>query len=582
MGGVARLAHRVAKGIALGALLGLLVATTAAASVRYAAPGANGKDPCSDAKNPCPLYLAAGRNNGTASTIKAGDKVVLAPGLYQEEAGDLSPAHTVWIKPGVTVEGATGPFKSVVSLHSSAGYYGAFVIEGEGVEGHDTVLKDVEIESSSTHSDLTLVSGVVEDVVARSTAGPIYGAIVCEIYDGVLRDSACITEGSEASAVGVMTANQAEAHKIGEDFHLGSQLTPVLRNVTAIGSGPKTRGLGFKLERETGIVDATNVIAKGTEFDALAIAEDNASVTIEFDHSAFDPGKAGTKTTTGGTAAVNGGGANGNIAAAPVLASDHIHQLGGSPTVDAGAADPGLGAFDLDGEQRSIGTAPDIGADELGHQTASAVSCDPATLQAGEGATTCTATVADLATGGSPPTGSVVFATASGGKFTPNASCELAPTGPASASCSLGYAPLTVNGGAEVQTIQASYGGSLIHDRSHAFTAIEVELPAPAAEVFPDLLPLPSVPSPRAAPDTRLDGKPPKRTRKHVARFAFSATGASSFECRLDDAAFRPCVSPQRLRGLSLGRHRFQVRALDDAGFIDPTPAVYRWRVLRR
>ena len=45
-------------------------------------------------------------------------------------------------------------------------------------------------------------------------------------------------------------------------------------------------------------------------------------------------------------------------------AGDDFHQLGSSPTIDAGTVDGLLGAADLDGEARVQGTAPDIGADE--------------------------------------------------------------------------------------------------------------------------------------------------------------------------------------------------------------------------
>lgn len=50
-------------------------------------------------------------------------------------------------------------------------------------------------------------------------------------------------------------------------------------------------------------------------------------------------------------------------------------------------------------------------------------------------------------------------------------------------------------------------------------------------------------------------------------------------ECSLDGAAFTPCASPQSYSGLSVGGHRFQVRAVDGDGFVDATPAEYKWWV---
>jgi hypothetical protein len=86
------------------------------------------------------------------------------------------------------------------------------------------------------------------------------------------------------------------------------------------------------------------------------------------------------------------------------------------------------------------------------------------------------------------------------------------------------------------------------------------------------------------APDTFLRGKPRRRTRDRTPTFRFGAsvTGAR-FECKLDRRPFRSCRSPFTARPrLRLGRHRFAVRATDAAGRTDPTPARYRFRVLRR
>ncbi len=73
-----------------------------------------------------------------------------------------------------------------------------------------------------------------------------------------------------------------------------------------------------------------------------------------------------TSQSIGAGAAVNDMGGN---QLAPVLLADlaggDFHQLSGSPTVDAGVADAQLDAFDLDLNPRTLGAAPDMGADEL-------------------------------------------------------------------------------------------------------------------------------------------------------------------------------------------------------------------------
>jgi hypothetical protein len=54
--------------------------------------------------------------------------------------------------------------------------------------------------------------------------------------------------------------------------------------------------------------------------------------------------------------------------------------------------------------------------------------------------------------------------------------------------------------------------------------------------------------------------------------FSSSETG-SSFECKMDDAAFSACTSPISHIGLADGEHTFSVRATDTAGNVDPTSA---------
>jgi hypothetical protein len=65
-----------------------------------------------------------------------------------------------------------------------------------------------------------------------------------------------------------------------------------------------------------------------------------------------------------------------------------------------------------------------------------------------------------------------------------------------------------------------------------------------------------------------------------------SSDVGSRFECKVDDEPYRACISPHRKK-FGIGRHRFQVRAVDPQGLPDPTPAEIRlrvvpWRIFRR
>ena len=56
-----------------------------------------------------------------------------------------------------------------------------------------------------------------------------------------------------------------------------------------------------------------------------------------------------------------------------------------------------------------------------------------------------------------------------------------------------------------------------------------------------------------------------------------------TFECRVDsqsESDWSECEAPQTLTNLTDGRHTFEVRAVDDAGNVDPSPASYAWTVV--
>ena len=85
--------------------------------------------------------------------------------------------------------------------------------------------------------------------------------------------------------------------------------------------------------------------------------------------------------------------------------------------------------------------------------------------------------------------------------------------------------------------------------------------------------------------ETTITGGPSSPTTSTSADFAFSGTdsgiGLARFECALDDGAFATCTSPKAFGGLSLGSHRYRVRAIDAAPNpnVDPTPATSTWEV---
>ena len=71
----------------------------------------------------------------------------------------------------------------------------------------------------------------------------------------------------------------------------------------------------------------------------------------------------------------------------------------------------------------------------------------------------------------------------------------------------------------------------------------------------------------------------PTLSNRSTQSFSFTAnTPGSTFQCRLDAAAWAPCSSPTSYSSLSDGSHAFAVRALDADGFTAPA-ATYSWAV---
>jgi CSLREA domain-containing protein len=80
---------------------------------------------------------------------------------------------------------------------------------------------------------------------------------------------------------------------------------------------------------------------------------------------------------------------------------------------------------------------------------------------------------------------------------------------------------------------------------------------------------------------TKLSG-PSGVTRSPTATFRFSSPDPeATFGCSLDGGAYYGCSSPETIHGLSEGRHVFAVRAVNEEGNVDPSPAVWTWSVDR-
>ncbi|MCB0072377.1 MAG: hypothetical protein KDE20_12995, partial [Caldilineaceae bacterium] len=85
------------------------------------------------------------------------------------------------------------------------------------------------------------------------------------------------------------------------------------------------------------------------------------------------------------------------------------------------------------------------------------------------------------------------------------------------------------------------------------------------------------------APDTAITTGPANPSGLNTATFTFTGTPGgrdiAAFECRLDGGAFAPCATPWSYADLSQGSHTFDVRAVDESGYVDLSPASVTWTV---
>jgi hypothetical protein len=404
----------------------LLVAGPAWGEQRFVAPSPTGQaaGTCTAAEPPCTLEWAV------ETVAQPGDEVIVSPGDYNEGSDELTITD-----PNLNVHGAVGqPRPRIVS---------SAVNEAVDITPAGARLADLTIEYSGTNRGLFITNATAERLFVKSggTAG-------CTAIGATLRDSVCWSTGS--SGRGIVS-----------NFSGGTVVTTV-RNVTAVATGANSVGIEIITQGATTnhTLDAKNVIADGVDNDVEAEEQSGSTTAVNLAYSNF-----ATSVPSGGATATPPGSPT-NQTAPPAFVdapNGDFHQAAGSPTIDAGTGDSQLGSADIDGEARSQGAVPDIGADEF------------------------------------------------------------VPTLP----------------------------------------------PAANGDNFP--------------PDTKILKGPKKRTKKRKAKFQFGGSEPGlTFECSLDEKAFKPCHSPKKFRSLKRTKHVFAVRAVDAAGNRDPTPADRKWSIKKK
>lgn len=97
---------------------------------------------------------------------------------------------------------------------------------------------------------------------------------------------------------------------------------------------------------------------------------------------------------------------------------------------------------------------------------------------------------------------------------------------------------------------------------------------------FPSPVNNQTAPTESSCPNTEITKAPKTKTKDRTPTFEFA--GAPRFQCDLDQGGFEECASPFAPGKLSKGKHTIAVRALEDDGSLDATPATYAWKIKKK
>lgn len=301
------------------------VPATALGAQRFASPTGTTAHSCATPAEACRIDKAI---NGAT----AGDEVVLAPGSY------TAPVQLTSTE-AITIRGASRSTRPVINAATGNGLFLS--------SGGDVTVRDLEIVHTGSNVGLLVFgTGVVERVSVRSSGNSACAAA----YYTLMRDSLCVSTGPGGAAI------EASVGTAGAPNY-----TPRLRNVTAVATGVGGTGIDITMDGPsiTYALDMRNVIARGSvDVDRQALG--GASVVVTAASSSY------ATVTESGAGSMTTAGSGDNLTAAPQFVdTTRFRQNPTSPTVDAGTVGPDLGTTDLDGDPRAVGSAPDIGSDEL-------------------------------------------------------------------------------------------------------------------------------------------------------------------------------------------------------------------------
>ena len=307
----------------LAVVTALVTPVAASAAIRVASPGGAPSTACPTA-TPCNLDTAV-------NSAIDGDEIVLLAGV-STGFPSLNPGGRV-----LNIHGADGePRPTLTSPQSTLRVGVGSTIKRLTITTTQPPVGPLINVTGNGHAIVDLVGVIIDEVFARAP-GEVLGFTNAG-FGNHIRNSILISDSGSQNTLRIQDMNQVARE-----------------HATVLAGGTALRALHVLAATTATSVTIRNSILRGTNED-LRAAGVGVTATVALEHSAYRPTLAFGSVANGASVITND----------PLFAdaaNGDFHEAPGSPTIDAG--DASAVQADFDGQPRSIGAAPEIGADEV-------------------------------------------------------------------------------------------------------------------------------------------------------------------------------------------------------------------------